>query len=77
MCRQARLWGEYNVVLYKKFRPLGMPALGRLQGLRNMGRMIRRLPQLASRASRARWLWDASWATGRILGSIKYGIWAL
>ena len=77
MCRQARLWGEYNVVLYKKFRPLGMPALPRMQGLRNFVGVIRRLPQLASRSSRARWLWDASWATGRLVGSIKHGIWAL
>lgn len=77
MCRQARLWGEYNVVLYKKFRPLGMPALGRLQGLRNLIGMVRRLPQLARRNSRARWLWDASWAAGRVLGSIKHGVWGL
>jgi len=76
-CRQARLWGEYNVVLYKKFRPLGMPALGRLQGVRNLVGVVRRLPQLASRTSRAAWLWDANWATGRLIGSIKYGIWAL
>jgi len=24
---QARLWGKYNVLLYKKYRPLGMPKL--------------------------------------------------
>lgn len=77
MCRQARLWGEYNVVLYKKFRPLGMPALTRVQGLRNILGMVRRLPQLASRTSRARWLWEANWATGRLVGSIKHGIWGL
>jgi glycosyltransferase involved in cell wall biosynthesis len=77
MCRQAWLWGEYNVLLYKKFRPLGMPPVGRLQGLRNLGGMIRRLPQLARRSSRPRWLWQASWAAGRIVGSIKYGIWGL
>jgi glycosyltransferase involved in cell wall biosynthesis len=76
-CRQARLWGEYNVVLYKKFRPLGMPALGRLQGVRNLIHVMRRLPLLASRRYRASWLWEFNWLTGRLIGSIKYGIWAL
>jgi glycosyltransferase involved in cell wall biosynthesis len=77
MCRQARLWGKFNVVLYKKYRPLGMPALGRLQGLRNLIGVMRRFPQLANSRSRARWLWEANWATGRLIGSIRYRIWGL
>jgi glycosyltransferase involved in cell wall biosynthesis len=77
MCRQARLWGEYNVVLYKKFRPLGMPRLQRLPGLRNLLGIFKRAPQLVSSRKRASWLWEASWATGRLIGSIKYRVWAL
>jgi glycosyltransferase involved in cell wall biosynthesis len=77
MCRQARLWGEYNVVLYKKFRPLGMPPLRRLPGLRNLLGIFRRVPQLASARNRQGWLWEASWATGRLIGSVKYRVWAL
>jgi glycosyltransferase involved in cell wall biosynthesis len=76
-CRQARLWGEYNVVLYKKFRPMGMPALGRMQGIRNMIGVVSGVPRLVSRHSRASWLWQVSWAMGRLIGSIKHGIWAL
>lgn len=77
MCRQARLWGEYNVVLYKKFRPHGMPKLRRAQGLRNLVGTVRRFPQLASRRTRSSWLWEANWATGRLIGSLKHGVWAL
>jgi glycosyltransferase involved in cell wall biosynthesis len=76
-CRQARLWGEYNVALYKKFRPLGMPALRRLPGLRNLFGVAWRFPDLVSSRKRAAWLWEASWVTGRLIGSIKYRIWAL
>jgi GT2 family glycosyltransferase len=77
MCRQARLWGEYNVVLYKKYRPLGMPELPRLQGLRNLIGIARRVPQLARRTTRSAWLWEASWMAGRIIGSLKHRVWAL
>jgi GT2 family glycosyltransferase len=77
MCRQARLWGEYNVVLYKKYRPLGMPALPRIQGLRNLVGTARRFPRLARRRTRSEWLWEANWMAGRLVGSVKHRVWAL
>lgn len=77
MCRQARLWGEYNVALYKKYRPFGMPPLPRLQGLRNLIGTFRRFPRLARRRTRSEWLWEANWMTGRLIGSLKYRTWAL
>ena len=77
MCRQARLWGEYNVVLYKKYRPLGMPELPRLQGLRNLIGTARRFPRLANRGTRSEWLWEANWMAGRLVGSVKHRVWAL
>jgi len=77
MCRQARLWGEYNVVLYKKYRPLGMPPLPRLQGVRNLIGTLRRVPQLVRPGTRSAWLWEASWMMGRLVGSVKHRIWAL
>jgi glycosyltransferase involved in cell wall biosynthesis len=77
MCRQARLWGEYNVVLYKKYRPLGMPPLPRIQGVRNLIGTLRRFPHLIRRRTRAEWLWEANWMTGRVVGSLKHRVWAL
>lgn len=76
-CRQARLWGEYNVLLYKKYRRHGMPRLSRVTGVRNMLGLLRRSVQLLNRERRPEWLWDASWATGRLIGSIKHRIFAL
>jgi glycosyltransferase involved in cell wall biosynthesis len=77
MCRQARCWGEWNVALYKKFRPLGMPALPRARGVRNLAGIVRRTPYLLDRRRRDAWLWQASWATGRVVGSVKHRVWAL
>jgi GT2 family glycosyltransferase len=77
MCRQARLWGEYNVVLYKKYRKLGMPPLPRLQGLRNLIGTLRRFPRLLPRRTRSEWLWEFSWEFGRLVGSLKHRTWAL
>jgi glycosyltransferase involved in cell wall biosynthesis len=77
MCRQARLWGEYNVVLYKKYRRLGMPTLNWLQGLRNLIGTARRFPRLAHRETRSAWLWEVNWMAGRVVGSLKHRVWAL
>jgi GT2 family glycosyltransferase len=77
MCRQARLWGEYNVVLYKKYRKLGMPPLRRLQGLRNLIGTLRRFPRILPRRTRPEWLWEFSWEFGRLVGSLKHRTWAL
>lgn len=77
MCRQARLWGEYNVVLYKKYRRLGMPPLPRLQGLRNLIGTVRRFPRLLPRRTRSEWLWELNWEFGRLMGSLKHRTWAL
>lgn len=77
MCRQARLWGEYNVVLYKKYRSFGMPPLRRSEGLRNLLGTLRRFPQLVTPQRRSEWLWEMNWMLGRLVGSVKNRTWAL
>ena len=75
--QQARLWGVYNVLLYKKYRPLGMPALPWQSGLLEWVRLLKRSRQLYQKGSRVRWLGDLARCIGRIEGSIKYRVWAL
>jgi glycosyltransferase involved in cell wall biosynthesis len=77
MCRQARSWGEWNAALYKKYRPHGMPALPRARGVRALAGVARRAPHLLHPGRRDAWLWQASWMTGRLIGSIKHRVWAL
>lgn len=71
-CRQARLWARYNVMLYKRYRAHGMRRLRVADGATVWWRLLRRSPELFDRGLRARWLWDANWALGRLYGSIRY-----
>ncbi|MCB0168538.1 MAG: glycosyltransferase [Anaerolineae bacterium] len=75
--QQARQWGEYNVVLYKKYRPLGMPALTWRHGLNAWYTLLRQLIRLRYRGQIVRWLWQLNWRIGRIWGSIKHRVIAL
>lgn len=75
--RQARNYGEYNVALYKRYRPLGMPPLPKSAGLRAWGKILYQLIWLRDRVDVARWLWDFGWRWGRIRGSLRYRVWAL
>lgn len=75
--RQAKQWGEYNVVLYKKYRPLGMPPLTWQHGLNAWYILLRQLTRLRYRGQIGRWLWQLSWRIGRIHGSIKHRVIAL
>jgi GT2 family glycosyltransferase len=78
MLRQARLWGEYNVYLYKKFRPFGMQKLSKKTGLIKTWRLLRQMPRgLSNPRQRYTWLWQFNWQVGRAVGSLKYGVFAL
>jgi glycosyltransferase involved in cell wall biosynthesis len=72
--RQARGWGEYNVLLYKKYRPLGMPKLSWKQSLVGWHGLLRRLPQICHKGSRASWVRGFGWRVGRIRGCIKFRV---
>jgi glycosyltransferase involved in cell wall biosynthesis len=74
---QARLWGEYNVLLYKKYRPLGMPKLSGKQGVRAWVRLVKSFPQVLSKEDRARWVWKFAGRLGRLQGCIKYRVLAI
>jgi hypothetical protein len=78
MLRQSRLWGEYNVYLYKKFRPFGMPKLSSKEGLTRTWKLLKHMPySLKNSRKRQVWLRQFAWQYGRLIGSIKYGVFAL
>ncbi len=74
---QARLWGEYNVLLYKKYRPLGMPKLSGKKGVNAWVRLLISLPQVLSKEDRAKWVHSFAWRLGRLQACIKYQVLAL
>lgn len=74
---QARLWGEYNVFLYKKYRPLGMPQLAWQESVKSWLRLLKHFPFVLSQEHRTGWLWGFAWRIGRLQGCIKYKVLAL
>jgi glycosyltransferase involved in cell wall biosynthesis len=72
--RQARDWGEYNVILYKRYRPVGMPPLTWKDGIRGWVTLLRQLPSIRSKMGRAAWLWHCAWRVGRCQACIKHRV---
>lgn len=75
--RQARDYAEYNVLLYEKYRPLGMPKLPWQDSLNRWIRLLRELGKIHSPVSRGRFAWQLGARVGRLKGSIKNRVWAL
>ena len=77
LLRQARKYAEYDVALYKRYRPLGMPKLGMKSGIRAWIDLARGVGNLLNAERRAMYLWKLGWRTGRLYGSIRHRVWAL
>ena len=75
--RQAGNYGEYNVMLYKRYRQRGMPALSWKHGIYGWLDIARRLFAVRDRVSLGHWLWFFAWRLGRVRGSIKHRVVAL
>jgi glycosyltransferase involved in cell wall biosynthesis len=74
LARQRYGYGRSDAHLYRDFRPLGLPPLPPTAGLRCWGRLIRRLPELASPDLAGAWIYDAAWRCGRLMGSLRYRV---
>lgn len=74
--KQALKWGEHNVMLYKRYRPHGMPKLT-LNDAKNSLRPLFRLRGLRSQRGRAGMVWKLGWFLGRVKGSVKHRVFAL
>jgi glycosyltransferase involved in cell wall biosynthesis len=73
--RQGVSYGLHNVMIYERYRSLGMPRLGWLPGLRKWASLLLRTPLLLlSREGRARWTWQLGWRVGRIRGCFRYKV---
>ena len=74
--RQGRNWGEYNVLLLKRYREHGMPAPTWDAGLKLWWRLILQSPALLRPGSREGWLWRFGYRVGQVRGSIKHRMFA-
>jgi glycosyltransferase involved in cell wall biosynthesis len=74
--RQARNWGEYNVLLLKKFQPHGMPKPGWSDAWPLWKDLIRRVPRLYRQTVRDKWIWALGYRIGHVRGSLKHRFFA-
>lgn len=72
--RQARNWGEHDVMLHKKFRPLGLPKVTWKNGARIWYHLLKRLARMLKNGQRERWLWAFFYRIGHLKGSLKHRI---
>jgi GT2 family glycosyltransferase len=75
--RQARMYGRYNVLLYKEYRSRGMPQLSLRAGLQRWLTVVKSTRNIFSKSGLAAWLWRLGWSYGRLQGSIQYKVLAL
>lgn len=77
--RQSRNYAESNILLYKKYRSLGLPKLSWKDSVSSWKRFLKRFPQevLSKEYPAGRWVWNLAWRLGRLQGCIKYRVWAL
>jgi glycosyltransferase involved in cell wall biosynthesis len=66
--RQAFSWGEYNSLLIKRYRPLGMPTIPKWHAFLAWLRLVRRLPSIGNEFHRDQWLWDVGYRLGEYKG---------
>lgn len=72
--RQACLYGEWNVFIYKRYRSRGMPRLHWKHGVAGWIDLMRGLPAVFNPQGRTSWLRNLGWRVGRLKGCIKYGV---
>lgn len=70
--RQARNYADYNVLLYKRYRPRGMPKRHWVIGVGGWLALPLRLLRVRDRGSLGEWIWALGWRVGRLKGSIKH-----
>ena len=76
MYKQMHRLGEYSVVLYKRYRPLGMSRVSQpwSRGLREWKRLLLGLLGVRHPVGRIRWVREFGFRIGRLKGSIKHRV---
>jgi glycosyltransferase involved in cell wall biosynthesis len=75
--RKATKVGENHVLLYKKYRPLGMPKISWKSGLFGWMQLLKSMVRIRNKRNLANCLWSLGWRLGRIKGCIKHRVFAL
>lgn len=74
---QAFHYGEYDVLLYTRYRPLGMGRPSQTASIRAWITLLRRLPGIRTEEARLRWVRQLAWRLGRLKGCLKHRVLAV
>jgi glycosyltransferase involved in cell wall biosynthesis len=72
--KQGLYWGEYSVLLVKKYVPRGMPKPRINNGLKQWSNLIRTLPKVGQKIQRQKFVWGLGYRVGHLIGSIRFRI---
>jgi glycosyltransferase involved in cell wall biosynthesis len=70
--KQARNWGQFNVLLIKKFVPLGMPKPTLKNAFEQWGNVLKLFRKIKNQKHRDRFIWALGYRIGHIIGSLKF-----
>ncbi|WP_345694228.1 glycosyltransferase [Fodinibius salicampi] len=74
--RQGLNWGEYNALLYKKFKPYGIPNVSYLRGIKLWVKLLRRIFFLWKKWQRDTFIKGLGYRIGMLKGSIRFRVFA-
>lgn len=76
MFRQARTYGFYSALVYRKARALGTLPIAQpwRDGARVWRELLRQVPRNRSKDQWAAWTFRVGYRTGRLMGSVKHGV---
>ncbi|MBA2667969.1 MAG: glycosyltransferase family 2 protein [Trueperaceae bacterium] len=73
---QSRSYGAYNVLLYKRYRDRGMPAIDWRRGLEGWIDVLKGTVFLYRPSARWTWARRLGWSVGRLEGCLKHRVFA-
>jgi cellulose synthase/poly-beta-1,6-N-acetylglucosamine synthase-like glycosyltransferase len=71
---QSCRFGTYNVLMYRRYRPRGMPRLPWHAGIARWVKLLLTTPKLLVPRTRAAWLGQLGWRLGRLRGCLRYRV---
>ena len=72
--KQAKEYGEYDVLLYKKYQKFNIPKQNKKKALKDWKKLLREIPKIYKYEKRNMWVRSFGKKLGRLKGSIKYRI---
>lgn len=73
---QFRLYGQYSILLHKRYQPLGKPRIGSKVKIQTWLDLLRGLKRLDSKHKLGIWIKDFGWNLGLLQGCIYFSCWS-